>query len=51
MKEAGVFEVGFGGGVRGCPERLYLTRAGAEDLALRRGCDDGAACQGWICGD
>ena len=38
MKEAGAVEVGFGGGVRGSPERLYLTRAGAEDFALRRGC-------------
>ena len=38
MKEAGVVEVGFGGGVRGSPERLYLTRAGAEDFARRRGC-------------
>ena len=36
MKAAGVVEVGFGGGT--VPERLYLTRAGAEDLALRRGC-------------
>ena len=38
MKAAGVVEVGFGGGVRGSPERLYLTRAGAEELARRRGC-------------
>ena len=37
MKAAGVVEIGFGGGT--VPERLYLTRAGAEDLALRRGCD------------
>ena len=38
MKAAGVVEVGFGGGVRGSPEKLYLTRAGAEELARRRGC-------------
>ena len=38
MKAAGVVEVGFGGGVRGSPERLYLTRGGAEELARRRGC-------------
>ena len=38
MKAAGVVEVGFGGGVRGSPEKLYLTRAGAEELAWRRGC-------------
>ena len=36
MKAAGAVEVGFGGGT--VPERLYLTRAGAEELARRRGC-------------
>ena len=38
MKECGAVEVGFGGGVRRSPERVYLTRAGAEEFARRRGC-------------
>ena len=38
MKAAGVVEVVVGGGVRGSPERMNLTRDGAEELARRRGC-------------
>ena len=36
MKADGAVEVGFGGGT--VPERFYLTRRGAEELARRRGC-------------
>ena len=38
MKAAGLVEVVVGGGVRGSPERMNLTRDGAEELARRRGC-------------
>ena len=38
MKAAGVVEVVVSGGVRGSPERMNLTRDGAEELARRRGC-------------
>ena len=37
MKAEGVVDVGYGGG-GGFPERMYLTRRGAEELAKQRGC-------------
>ena len=37
MKAEGVADVGYGGG-GGFPERMYLTRRGAEELAKQRGC-------------